>query len=206
MTFGSTIRLAAPLLLTVALAGCAVPYDDAYYGGNDYSGPYYGGAFTSGVPYYRGPHHHRGDVYAPDPSRHHRHHRTHRHHRHDGDGDVRRRHRAPEGPGLDERHRRDRAERRREERRAAAEQAAERAAERRRRERAAERAAAERRARRAERQAGERAAVTHRYESYRGTGETDAAFTRRVARAERQAERESMAIERILADPADPEK
>ncbi len=51
MGFASAIRFATPLLLTVTLAGCALPYDDGpYYGGNDYSGRYYGGSYSYGGP------------------------------------------------------------------------------------------------------------------------------------------------------------
>ncbi len=100
MTFASAIRFAAPLLLTVILAGCVLPYDD---------GPYYGGSTYYGRPHYG------GDVYAVDPFRPHR---THRRDRRGSDGDIRHRRRAHERWGLEERHRRDRAGRRATERRA----------------------------------------------------------------------------------------
>lgn len=220
MTFASAIRFAAPLLLAATLAGCALPYDDdPYNGGYNSSDRYYGGSYSYGGPYYG------GSAYATVPSRHHR----------------TRRQRVHERPGLEQRHRRDRAERLWEARRATADRPgdrrrrergfrrdrqieagvrdrtaddrAERAARRDRRaerqivrQRAGERAAAERRARRAERQTQERSPAPRRYDDYRDSGETDAAFTRRVQRAGRQAERESMTIERILAAGAVPEK
>ncbi len=52
MTFASTIRFAAPLLLAATLAGCMTPYgQDPYYGGSNYGGniysaPYYGGSLV----------------------------------------------------------------------------------------------------------------------------------------------------------------
>ena len=102
MTFAATaIRLAAPLLLTATLAGCAIPYDQnsydsrPYYGGNAYSAPSYGGSYYGGDAY---------PAYSP------RRHRSHRHDRRHGDGDLRHHRRAQERPGTVERHRRDRAE------------------------------------------------------------------------------------------------
>jgi len=220
MTFASAIRFAAPLLLAATLAGCVVPYDhDPSYGGNNYSEPYYGGSYYGGSHYYGGSSHyggphHRGNVYAADPSRSHSTHRTHRRDRHDGDGDFRRRHRTPERSGRGERPRRDHAESPRERRRAAADRTGsrtgDRSTDRRRRERAAERAAerpaVERRTRRAERQTRKRDRVPRRYNDYRGSDETGEAFSERVERARREAGRESMTIERILADGPVPEK
>ncbi len=119
MTFASTIRFAAPLLLAATLAGCVVPYDDdPYYGGAYYGGAYHGGNIYS-APYYSGSHY-GGDGYATYPSRRHR---TYRRDWHDGDGELRRRQRAQEQPSLEQRHRRDRAERLREGRRATADRA-----------------------------------------------------------------------------------
>jgi hypothetical protein len=150
-------------------------------------------------------------VYAVHPSRPPRAHRTHRRDWRDGDGDFRRRRRAPERSGLEEHHRRDRAESPREWRRSTAADRAgsrtgDRSADRRRRDRVAERPAAERWARRDERQAQGRRWVPRRYDDYRGSGETDAAIARRVERAGRQAERESMTMERKQAGGAVPEK
>ena len=165
MTFASAIRFAAPLLLTATLAGCAVPYDDApYYGGTYSSGDGYGGSYYN-WPYYG------GNGYAVVPDRH------RRAHRRNGGRDLRHHRRAPEQQGVKERHRRDRAERRRDERRVITD----RAADRRRLERAAER-----QARRAERQAHERAPAPRLYDDRRGSGETGAVFTRRIERAGRR--------------------
>ena len=66
--------------------------------------------------------------------------------------------------------------------------------------------AGKRRARRAERQATARGPAPRRYDDYRGSGETDAAFSRRVESARRQGERESISMERILAGGPVPEK
>lgn len=190
MTFASTIRFAAPLLLAATLAGCVVPYDDAPYSGGAYSGgAYYGGAYYGGniysAPYYSGSHY-GGDGYATYPSRRHR---TYRRDWQDGDGVLRRRQRAQKQPSLEQRHRRDRAERLREGRRATAD----RARDRRRRERVFRRdrqveasvrdRAIDDRAKRAARRdrRAERRIVSQRA----GEG---AAVERRARRAERQAQ------------------
>ncbi len=188
MTFASAIRFAVPLLLAATLAGCVVPYDqDPYYGGNTYSSPYYSGSYYG------------GDAYPAYPPR------RHRTHRRDGvgDGDFRRQRRAHERSGTVERHRGDRDGDFRHRRRGHGQSGM---VERHRDGDRTERAAAERRARPAARRAQERSPAPRRYDEYRGSGETGAAFSQRVARAERQAERESMTMERILADGAVPEK
>ena len=107
MTFASTIRFAAPLLLAATLAGCVVPYDDApYSGGAYYGGAYYGGAYYGGniysAPYYSDSHY-GGDGYATYPSRRHR---TSQRDCQDGHGAFRWRQRAHNPPRLGRRHRR----------------------------------------------------------------------------------------------------
>ena len=200
MTFASTIRFAASLLLAATLAGCAFPYDQEPYSvGNTYSAPYYSG-------FYYG-----GDAYTAYSSRRYR---THRRGRRDGDGALRRHRGTHERSGLEQRHRRDRAERLRERRRAAADRAGfragdrigDRTGDRRHRERAAERPAAERRAWRAERRTHKRDRVPRRYDDHRGSDETDAAIPRRVDRAGRHSERARTPTARILAGGALPEK
>ena len=166
MTFASAIRFAAPLLLTATLAGCAVPYDDGRYYDGTYSNEYgYDRSYYKGIYY-------GGNGYAVVPDRH------RRAHRRNGGRDLRHHRRAPEQQGVEERHRRDRADRRRDERRVITD----RAADRRRLERAAER-----QARRAERQSHERAPAPRRYDDRRGSGETGAVFTRRIEHAGRRA-------------------